>query len=74
MVGVVVSKVNVLKLEKVTGDMAQNVNFAIKPEVLRLFLDTNRAPYQVAGQGKRLDGIELAARARRLTVQVVCAK
>ena len=73
-VGVVVSKVNVLKLEKVTGDMAQNVNFAIKPEVLRLFLDTNRAPYQVAGQGKRLDGIELAARARRLTVQVVCAK
>lgn len=44
-VGVAVSKVNVLKLEKMTGDLAQNVNFAIKPEILRLFLDTNRVIY-----------------------------
>ena len=73
-VGVVVSKVNVLKLEKFTGDMAQNVNFAIKPEVLRLFLDTNRVAYQSAGLGKKLENFELADRARRITVQVMCAR
>lgn len=71
-VGVVVSKVNVEKLAKVTGDMAQNVNFAIKPEVLRMFLDANRVQYKVAPLGKRLDGVDLAERARAFTVQVLC--
>lgn len=73
-VGVVVSKVNVLRMARVTGDMAQNVNFAIKPEVLRLFLDANRIPYRSANLGPRKDGIELAERARFFTVQVACLK
>ena len=75
-VGVVVSKLNVEKVAKVTGDMAQNVNFAIKPDVLRLFLETNRVAYQAASsqQRPRLDGIQLAERARQFTVQVLCEK
>ena len=73
-VGVVVSKLNVEQLAKVTGDLAQNVNFAIKPEVLRLFLDTNRVQYRTAAMGPRLDGIVLAERARHFTVQVLCEK
>lgn len=71
-VGVVVSKLNVERLAKVTGDLAQNVNFAIKPEVLRLFLDTNRVKYRTAAMGQRLDGTVLAERARQFTVQVLC--
>lgn len=54
-VGVVVSKVNVERLAKLTGDMAQKVNFAIKPEVLRLFLDTNRVHYRSVAVGQRLE-------------------
>jgi S1-C subfamily serine protease len=73
-VGVVVSKLNAERVSKVTGDMAQNVNFAIKPEVLRLFLDSNRVPYRGASLGQRLDGIQLAERARSYTVQVICEK
>jgi serine protease Do len=73
-VGVVVSKLAVDKAAKVTGDMAQNVNFAIKPEVLRLFLDTNRVQYKTAVLGLRMDGIQLAERARQFTVQVICEK
>ena len=73
-VGVVVSKLNVERLAKLTGDMAQNVNFAIKPELLRLFLDTNRVQYRSASIGQRLDGIVLAERARGFTVQVLCEK
>ena len=75
-VGVVVAKVNVLKVARLTGDMTQNVNFAIKPEVLRLFLDANRVTYRAASGGKkqeRLDGTELAQRARGFTVQIICS-
>ena len=71
-VGVVVSKVNVERLAKVTGDMAQNINFAIKPEVLRMFLDANRVGYKSAMMGKRIDGVDLAERARGFTIQVLC--
>ena len=73
-VGIIVSKLNVERLAKLTGDLAQNVNFAIKPEVLRLFLDANQVQYRTALLGQRLDGIVLAQRARQFTVQVLCEK
>lgn len=74
-VGVVVSKLNVLKLERQTGDIAQNINFAIKPEVLRLFLDTNRVSYLKATESsKSLSNVDLAERARSTTVQVNCQR
>lgn len=71
-VGVVVSKLNVLRLARLTGDVAQNINFAIKPEILRLFLDANRVTYQSANFGARVDGVDIAQRARAFTLQVSC--
>lgn len=71
-VGVVFSKLNVERLARVTGDLAQNVNFAVKPELLRLFLEANRVQYKSAGLGPRLDGVQIADRARNFTVQVLC--
>lgn len=71
-VGVVFSKLDVEKLAKVTGDMAQNINFAVKPELLRLFLEANRVQYKSAGPGPRLEGVQIADRARNFTVQVLC--
>jgi len=73
-VGVVVSKLNVERLAMLTNDMVQNVNFAIKPAVLRLFLDTNRVQYRTAPLSQLLDGIVLTERARQFTVQVLCKK
>lgn len=73
-VGVVVSKLDVGRLHKITGDLAQNINFAIKPEVLRMFLDANRVPYRSADAAKRLDGVQIADKARGFTVQVLCTK
>lgn len=73
-VGVVVSKLNAQKLAARTGDIAQNVNFAIKPEVLRLFLDTNRVPYRSVAVGPRLEGVVRADRARQFTAQVFCLR
>ena len=42
------SKLNVLTVAKLTGDISQNVNFGIKPEILRLFLDNAKVPYKTA--------------------------
>ena len=73
-VGVVVSKINVELLSKVTGDLAQNINFAIKPEILRLFLDANHVSYRSATLWQRFNGVVLADRARQITVLVLCEK
>ena len=40
-VGVVVGKLDALKVASVTGDIPQNVNFAIKAGVVRSFLDAS---------------------------------
>ena len=72
-IGVVVSKLNAARLAKFTGDIAQNINFAIKPEVLRLFLDANLVQYSAARpQRLPVSSAELAQIARRSTVLVVC--
>jgi hypothetical protein len=47
-----VAKINAMKLSKITGDVSQNLNFAIKPEVLRMFLDANRVSYK-SGAGAK---------------------
>jgi S1-C subfamily serine protease len=73
-VGVVKSKLNVERISKLTGDLAQNVNFAIKPEVLQSFLDSSMVAYGVVQIGPKLDGIQIAERARQFTVQVICEK
>lgn len=71
-VGVVVSKLNVAKMEKITGDMSQNVNFAIKPEILRLFLDSTRISYRSGTLGKPISNVDIARNARKFTVKVEC--
>ncbi|MGA8695131.1 MAG: hypothetical protein WB689_15060 [Xanthobacteraceae bacterium] len=42
-VGVVSAKLDALRMVKATGDIPQNINFAIKTGALRDFLDT--APF-----------------------------
>lgn len=71
-VGMVVGKLDAARVARETGDLPQNVNFAIKPEVLRAFLDSSGVSYQAVGLDIRLDGIQIAERARQFTVQVIC--
>jgi S1-C subfamily serine protease len=72
LVGLVVSKLDVLRLAALTGDMAQNVNFAVKPEVIRTFLDTNGVRIAAMDAGSRLESETLAARAKEFTVKLEC--
>lgn len=71
-VGVVVSKLDALKMLKVTGDIPQNVNFAINTNSLRSFLDAGALDYSVAGNDPVIPLTTIAERARGFTVLVEC--
>jgi len=70
LMGVVVSKLDAIRLTKITGDMAQNVNFAIHVNVLRSFLDANSVDYDSASSDKPLAPTAIAEKARGFTVLV----
>src|SRR6266403_3296231 len=46
-VGMVVSKLNVLRVARMTGDIPQNVNFAIPASIITSILNANSVRYQV---------------------------
>ena len=72
LLGVVVSKLNALRAAASTGDLPQNVNFAIKPEVLRLFLESENLSVNAVDGGARLETEVLAERARGFTLKIEC--
>lgn len=71
-VGVIVSKLNALKLAAATGDVAQNVNFAIKASVARDFLDANDVAYRTARSAREMKPSDLADAVKRYTVAITC--
>ena len=72
--GVVVSKLNALKVAQSTGDVPQNVNFAINASVLMSFLDANGVEYKSGSTGPAIATPEVARRAQAITVLIECWK
>jgi S1-C subfamily serine protease len=73
-VGVVVSKLNVLRVAQATDDIAQNVNFAIKASILANFLDANGIRYSLGGVAKEhLQQPDVAIRAKAMAVFIRCS-
>jgi serine protease Do len=73
-VGVVVSKLDAIKVAAAINDVAQNVNFAIKTTVLTNFLDASGISYTTAGAGQSLPPSDLAERAKSISVLIRCEK
>ncbi len=73
-VGVVVARLDAIKLVRRTGRLPQNVNFAISEGTARAFLDANNVPYEVEQSDKALPTPDIAAKAREFTVRVECCK
>jgi S1-C subfamily serine protease len=73
-VGVVRSKLNALKVAGASGDIPQNVNFAITGATLRAFLDAKEVSYNKVGHERDLTGVQIAARASSFTVLIECNK
>jgi S1-C subfamily serine protease len=73
-VGVVVGKLDAIKLAAAIEDVPQNVNFAIKTSVLMNFLDVNGINYATAGAGQTMPSADLAEKARTISVLIECEK
>ena len=71
-VGVVAEKLNALKVAKATGDLPENINFAIKTGALRDFLDNNVVPYRTSEPTSEMKTAEIASAAREYTMLITC--
>jgi S1-C subfamily serine protease len=72
--GVLVSKLDAIKTAKLTGDIPQNVNFAINVNVLRSFLDSNDTKYETTNVDKTVTTTVIAEKAKTFTVLIECWK
>ena len=59
---------------KAAGDIPQNVNFALKASILRLFLESHSTPYTVSDQSVALGAAEVGDLTEQFTGIVVCLK
>jgi serine protease Do len=73
-VGIVVAKLNALSIASATGDIPQNVNFAIKASVAAAFLDAQRVTHTESAGAAALSTPDLAERAKAFTIQVICVR
>lgn len=71
-VGVVVSKLNAEAVAKNIGDIPQNVNFAIRAGIAKVFLSSNGVQPALSDVTKQVSPVDLAAEAERYTAFVMC--
>jgi len=71
-VGIVVTKLNARIVAEETGDLPQNVNFALKADIARTFLDELAVRYRTAPSTTRLGNADVGDIGRQVTVMVEC--
>ncbi len=70
-IGVIVSRLE--KSSAITGSrVAQNVNFAIKSNMAKIFMDLNMVDYQVRKSNGAKEISQIVTEAKEATVQVIC--
>lgn len=73
-VGVVVSKLDAVRLAELTGDVPQNVNFALKASVVQAFLEVSGIEFRSATSLAKIDTPVLAEQAQKYTLAIQCWK
>ena len=71
-VGVVAAKLDALRVARVTGNIPENINFAIKTGSIRDFLDNSVVAYETASPVGELKTAEIANNARAFTLLITC--
>ena len=71
-IGVVMSKLDAIRVAKITGDIPQNINFAIKTPMVQAFLDVHDVPYETRASAQELKVVEVSDQAATFTVVVEC--
>ena len=70
--GVVTGKLDGLYMIRSTGDIPENINFAVKTGAIRDFLDNSVVPYETAAPGSEIKTPEIAEKARAFTLLITC--
>ena len=71
-VGIVSSKLDAMRVARAIGDIPQNVNFALKADVARTFLDSKLISYKVEASTGHLSAADVGEAARPFTVYITC--
>ncbi len=71
-VGIVTSGLDAVKVARTTGAVPQNVNFALKVDVARTFLETAGISVETAAPGRELSAPDIGERARAFSVLIEC--
>ncbi|WP_164659321.1 serine protease [Tropicibacter sp. Alg240-R139] len=71
-VGVVVSKLDAFKVAGALGDVPQNVNFAVRGEIAKLFLAQNGIDPKLSVSSTKVEPVTIAERAKRFTTFIEC--
>ena len=69
----VAEKLNALKVARATGEIPENINFAIKTGALRDFLDNSVVPYRTSAPTAEIKTTEIATAARAYTMLISCS-
>ena len=73
-VGVTTSSLDDTTLVRATGAVPQNVNFAIKTDVVRTFLDSAGVSAELSNGGRELSLPDIGEKARSFTALIECRK
>lgn len=71
-VGVVVSKLDAIRLAEISGDLPQNVNYAVRGEIAKLFLAQNGIDPVLSSNDKSIKPEQLAETASEFTAFIEC--
>ena len=72
-IGVITAKLDAMEMAKRTGDIPQNVNFAVKASVLEGFLQRNGVVYEKRVTDRRLSVADIAEEAKAASVRIECS-
>jgi len=73
LIGVITAKLDAMAIAKRTGDIPQNVNFAVKADVLESFLKAAGVRYEKAVSDRPLQVADVADLAKAATVRIECS-
>jgi S1-C subfamily serine protease len=73
-IGMVVGTVDALEVARTAGVPPQNLNFAVRGEQIRRFLDGARVHYRTGRANGSVRTEDIAARARGFTLVVECLR
>ena len=71
-IGVVVSKLNAVAVARITSDIPQNVNFAIKASAVTNLLDANSVKYSNNASWRDLSAETQTRHLKEYTVKIEC--